>query len=116
MGSTVRSVRSTTCALRRSSTTTLYKNGNSGVQKHGSVTSASAKGVPAVTDHLYNEGTLTKSFKIKTADSLDGNKLRDNLIAHINAVDGMKDQWPSDVNEAARIVSQHVLAAVGDVK
>jgi hypothetical protein len=75
-----------------------------------------ASGAPAVTLHLMNEGTITKSYKIDVPDSIDGNTLRDNLATHISAVDAMKDQWPSDVNQAARIVSQHIFAAVQDVK
>jgi hypothetical protein len=75
-----------------------------------------AGGAPAVTLKLTNEGTVTNSYKIDVPDSLDANKLRDNLTRHLNDVNGMKDQWPADANEAYRVVSQHVLAAIADAK
>jgi hypothetical protein len=75
-----------------------------------------AGGAPAVTLKLTNEGTVTNSYKIDVPDSLNANRLRENLIKHLNDVDGMKDQWPPDANEAYRIVSQHVLAAIADAK
>lgn len=81
-----------------------------------SVSFPAAHGAPAINLHLVNEGTITNSFKIDVRDSLDGNRLRDNLVKHINDVTGMKDQWPSDANEAYRTVAQHVLAAVADAK
>jgi hypothetical protein len=81
-----------------------------------SVSFPAAHGAPAVNLHLVNEGTVTNSFKIDAPDSLDANKLRDNLVKHINEVTGMKDQWPSDPNEAYRTVAHHVLAAISDAK
>lgn len=71
-------------------------------------------GAPAVKVSVQNEGTVMNSYKIDVPDTLEGNKLRDNLAKHIGEVDGMKDQWPSDKNEAYRIVSQHILAAITD--
>jgi hypothetical protein len=69
---------------------------------------------PAVSVTLRNEGTVMKDYKIDVPDTLDGSKLKSNLMTHIQHIEGMKDQWPSDVNEAGRIVSQHILAAITD--
>jgi hypothetical protein len=80
------------------------------------VTVPAAGGAPAVVLKLANEGTVTNSYRIDVPDSLDANKLRDNLTQHVSDVDGMKDRWPADANEAYRIVSQHVLAGIADTK
>lgn len=80
------------------------------------VTFPAAGDAPAVTVHLQNEGTVMNSYKIDVPDTLDGSKLKANLISHITMVDQMKDKWPADPNEAYRIVSQHLLAAVTDAK
>jgi hypothetical protein len=71
-----------------------------------------ANGAPAVTVQLENEGTLTSSYKIDVPTSLDGNRLRDNLTMTINKLDAMKDTWPSDANQAYRMVAQYILAAI----
>jgi len=60
---------------------------------------------------LIHEAT---GWRIDVPDSLDAGKLRSNLVAHLNEVYGMKDQWPADVNDAYRAVSHHVLMAVMD--
>jgi hypothetical protein len=57
---------------------------------------------------------LPDSWRIDVPDSVDGPKLKSNLIAHLNAVTAMKDQWPADPNEAYRVVSIHMLKAVLD--
>ena len=69
---------------------------------------------PAVSVTFRNEGTAGKNFKIDVPDTLDQSKLKANLLKHINHINEMKAQWPSDVNEAARAVSQHILAALTD--
>lgn len=69
---------------------------------------------PAVSVTLRNEGTVMKDYKIDVPDTLDGAKLKSNLMTHLQHIEGMKDQWPSDVNEAGRIVSQHILSAITD--
>jgi general stress protein YciG len=61
---------------------------------------------------LDNEGTVMASYKLQVPDTVDGNKLKDNLTSAINALDGMKDQWPADKIEAYRTVAAHVLAAI----
>jgi len=68
-------------------------------------------GAPALTVPLIHEAT---GWRIDVPDSLDAGKLRSNLVAHLNEVYGMKDQWPADVNDAYRAVSHHVLMAVMD--
>jgi len=94
---------------------TSAKNGKDAANNLTTVTlPAVGAAAPAISLTLRNEGTITKSYKIDVPDTLDQGKLKANLIKQINAVDGMKDQWPNDVNEAARVVSQHILAALTD--
>jgi hypothetical protein len=69
---------------------------------------------PAVTLTLQNEGSVMNDYKIDVPDSVDAATLKANLIKHINHIESMKDQWPSDVNEASRIVSQHILKAISE--
>ena len=66
---------------------------------------------PALTVPLIHEAA---GWKIDVPDTLDAAKLRSNLIAHLTEVQNMKDQWPSDVNDAYRAVAHHVLMAVMD--
>ena len=75
------------------------------------VTIPASHGAPALTVPLIHEAG---GWKIDVPDTLDGAKLRSNLIAHLTEVQNMKDQWPSDVNEAYRAVAHHVLMAVMD--
>jgi hypothetical protein len=67
---------------------------------------------PAVTLQLANVGTVTKDYRINVPNTLDGNVLRDRLATKIKAIDGMNGQWPADVNEASRMVAQHILAVI----
>lgn len=96
----------------------VESNTNTGKDAANNVTTvtipAAGSSAPAVSVTLRNEGTVMKDYKIDVPDTLDANKLKANLITHINHIDGMQSQWPSDVNEAARIVSQHILAAITD--
>jgi hypothetical protein len=68
-------------------------------------------GKPALSVPLVFEGT---SWKIDAPDTLDANKLRDNIQTALTKADESKDQWPSDVNDAYRSVSHGILAAVMD--
>jgi len=69
---------------------------------------------PAVSVTLRNEGNVMNGYKIDVPDTLDASKLKANLMTHLQHIEGMKDKWPSDMNEAGRIVSQHILAAITD--
>lgn len=54
------------------------------------------------------------TWKIDIPDSIDGQKLSRNLNKHLSEVDQMKDQWPSNVDDAYRLVSQHTFMAMYD--
>jgi hypothetical protein len=51
-------------------------------------------------------------WKIDVPDNVTGEQLRDNLLKHLTMADDDKANWPSDVNDAYRAVSHHVLAAI----
>lgn len=77
------------------------------------VTIAASHDMPELTIPLIQEAPLGK-WKINVPDTVDGPKLKANLLKHLSMVADMKDKWPADVNEAYRAVSHHVLAAVLD--
>jgi hypothetical protein len=77
------------------------------------VTVASSHGLPELKVPLIHE--LPDMWKIDVPDSVTGQKLYDNLLKHLTMADEQKDQWPSDVNDAYRMVSHHVLMAILDV-
>jgi hypothetical protein len=103
-----------------SSSTPPANTADNGKNAANNVTTATFPAVgssaPAVSVTLRNEGTTMKDYKIDVPDTLDASKLKSNLMTHIQHIESMKDQWPSDVNEAGRIVSQHILAAITDTK
>jgi hypothetical protein len=69
-------------------------------------------GKPELTVPLVYE--KARGWKIDVPDSVDSNKLRDNVQAALTHCDEMKDKWPSDVNEAYRGVTHAVLLALMD--
>jgi hypothetical protein len=52
------------------------------------------------------------AWKIDVSDSIDGPKLKNNVIAQLDAAVAMKAQWPDDHNEAYRAITTHMLKAV----
>ncbi|HEX8910888.1 MAG TPA: hypothetical protein VF796_00915 [Humisphaera sp.] len=69
-------------------------------------------GMPAVTASLIHE--LPDVWRFDLPDTMDGQKLHDNLLKHLNML-GDGSQWPADVNDAYRAVAHHVLMAMYDV-
>jgi hypothetical protein len=80
--------------------------------KTGTVHIPTARGVPAVSLSLVNEGTLVPSWRIDIPDDIDGRRLHDNLLTHVTAFDEDKSNWPGDVKAAYELVADHVLAAL----
>jgi hypothetical protein len=70
-------------------------------------------GAPELTASLIHE--LPDSWKIDVPDNVDGQKLLANINAHLTEFAKMKDKWPTDVNDAYRAATHHVLAAVYDI-
>ena len=77
------------------------------------VTVAASHGLPELKVPLIHE--LPDVWKIDVPDSVDGKKLYDNLLTHLTMCNEHKDKWPSDVNDAYRAVTHHVLMAILDV-
>jgi hypothetical protein len=69
-------------------------------------------GAPALTVPMIHEAP--DSWRIDVPNTLTGEKLRANVLAHLTAVNNMKDQWPADVNAAHAMVAHHMLMAVMD--
>lgn len=57
---------------------------------------------------LIREGS---SWKIDIPDTVSADDLKASFAQHLNEVTNMKDQWPSDPNDAARVVTYHLLTA-----
>jgi len=79
-------------------------------RKIATIEVAASHGLPALTVPLIHE--FPDRWKIDVPDSYTSQQLHDNLLKHLTMLDEHKDQWPSDVNEAYRLVSHHVLMAV----
>jgi hypothetical protein len=77
------------------------------------VTVAASHSLPELKVPLIHE--LPDVWKIDVPDSVTGQKLYDNVLKHLTMANEHKDQWPSDINDAYRMVSHHVLMAVLDV-
>jgi len=71
---------------------------------------AASHGLPALTVPLIHE--FPDRWKIDVPDSYSAEQMHDNLLKHLTMADEQKAQWPSDVNEAYRLVAHHVLMAV----
>lgn len=67
-------------------------------------------GMPELMVSMIHE--LPDAWKIDVPDTVDGQKLHDQLLKHLTMFGNDKDKWPADVNEASRMLSHHVLAAV----
>jgi len=76
------------------------------------VTVPASHGMPAMFIPFIHE--MPDAWKIDVPDTVEGQKLYDNLLTQLTMVGDMKDQWPSDVNDAYRAVSHHVMMAVLD--
>jgi hypothetical protein len=57
---------------------------------------------------------LPDSWKIDVPDSIDSQKLYDNVLKHLTMVDENRANWPADVNDAYRDVTRHMMMAVMD--
>ncbi len=78
-----------------------------------SVTIPASHGLGQVILVLNNEGLL-RGYKIDVADKLDAQKLHDNLLSQVTAINADKANWPADVNDAYRMVAHRVLMALQD--
>jgi len=73
-------------------------------------TIAASHGLPELKINLVSE--YPDRWKIDLPDTIDGQKLKDNVLKHLTMVDEDKANWPADKNEAYRAVSHHLLTAV----
>jgi len=82
-------------------------------RQNAAVTVPGSHGLPPVILNVYYEGLL-RGYKIDVPDRLDGQKLHDNLLAQLTAINNDKANWPADANEAYRLVAHRVLLALAD--
>jgi len=93
-------------------TTAADANRNDPGRNIASVAVQASHGMPALTVPLIHEAP--DNWRIDAPDTLDGEKLKQNVLAHLQAAHGMKDQWPDNVRDAYAAVTHHVLMAVLD--
>jgi len=77
-----------------------------------SVDVKASHGMPGLQASLIHE--FPDAWKLDVPDTLDAQKLKQNVVAHLNYLDQNKAQWPADANEAYRVVAHHMLLAVHD--
>jgi len=93
-------------------TTAADANRNDRGRNLASVAIKASHGMPALTVPLVHEAP--DNWRIDVPDSMDGNKLRQNVLEHLKAAHAMKDQWPANADEAYAAVSHHMLMALLD--
>ena len=91
--------------------TAADKNLNDPGRNVATVVLPASHGLPEVKVPLIHEAG---GWKIDVPDSLDANKLRDNVKNALTMCKEHKDKWPADENEAYRGVSHKILAAIMD--
>ena len=77
------------------------------------VTFPAEKGMPEVTASMIHE--LPDQWRFDIPDNIDSNRFYQNLLAHMTEFGDAKDQWPTDVNEASRLFTHHVVEALYDM-
>ena len=55
---------------------------------------------------------LPSSWRIDVPDNVDGQMLENHLLNCLTKFDENKANWPSDVNEAYRLATRHVMGAI----
>jgi hypothetical protein len=68
---------------------------------------------PAVTARFVNEGG---QWKLDIPDTVDGQKIQQNLQQAMTKLEDKKSSWPADANEAERDAAHCVLAALTDTQ
>jgi hypothetical protein len=84
-----------------------------GSRQNAAITVPGSHGLSPVIINVYYEGLL-HGYKLDVPDRVDGQKLHDNLLAQLTAINNDKANWPADANEAYRLVAHRVLLALGD--
>jgi hypothetical protein len=72
-------------------------------------------GLPEFPVHLMPEGNIATIWRMDIPDHIDNQRLHDNLLHALQALNSSVDQWPENKDDAYRFVSQRTLAAVNDV-
>ena len=79
-------------------------------RKVATVMIPASHGLPELAIPMIHEFPM--SWKIDVPDDLDSQQLHDRLLKHLTMFDENKDQWPSDVNDAYRMATHHVMGAL----
>ena len=93
-------------------TTAADANRNDPGRNVATVEIKASHGQPALTVPLIHEAP--DAWRIDAPDSLNADKLRQNVLAHLQAAHAMKDQWPENVQDAYAAVTHHVVMAILD--
>ena len=59
--------------------------------------------------------TATSAWKIDLPDTMTADKIQTNLAKHLDEVNQMKDQWPTDADHCQKMLAHHIFMALYDV-
>ncbi|HLL90270.1 MAG TPA: hypothetical protein VK324_13300 [Tepidisphaeraceae bacterium] len=88
--------------------------GNTGSQQRAVLLAPAADAQQQPAEVALIRDGASSGFRLDVPDSVDAQRLHDNLARNLDQVAQMQAQWPSDVNEAYRNVSRQVVAALYD--
>lgn len=75
------------------------------------VTVPASRGMPQLQVPMIHE--FPDAWKIDVPDTVDGPKLRQNILAHLESLKNTKE-WPANDQQAYQLVARHMLMAVMD--
>jgi hypothetical protein len=87
--------------------------GNGMINEEVTVNVPPVQGTQAVTVRLLRSGPSSFRFASQMQRLHEG-RLASALAEHLRDVMAQKDRWPADKNQAARLVTQHVLMAIAE--
>jgi hypothetical protein len=85
--------------------------GEHGMARPITVNVPAVRGTEAVQVRLIREG---EQFKFASHGQIEQQKLAESLEKHLREVQESQKDWPADVNQGFRLVTQHVLMAIND--
>ena len=88
---------------------TVSKTGDNSSVTTAKVEIPAGHGLPALTVPLVKDNV---AWRIDLPDAVNGQGLKDQVLAHVTMVGDTRAQWPADSLEAKRAVVHHVLAGL----
>lgn len=61
---------------------------------------------------LRKEEGIGNTWRLDMSDKVSGQALADSLVEHVTTIENSKANWPTDVNDAYRMIAHHVAVAL----